>query len=86
MVRNAAWLKVRVDDGMFSDELAVSYPPTGNKYTMSIFVPREHVRMESKHQGDVRVNVIEEAGANWAILPTPYRDIVEVNAADLRER
>jgi len=32
------WLECHIDKGMFSDERAVSYPPTG-QYRKSVFVP-----------------------------------------------
>jgi hypothetical protein len=79
------WLRCRLDDGMFSDEMAVTYPATQHERQMSVFVPSAYVRPESKHCGDVMVEVLEAAGARFAVLPSSERDIVRIEAAaDLR--
>jgi hypothetical protein len=41
------WLRCKVDRGMFSDEVAVTYPAT-TPWQKSVFVPRSSVR--SSHQ------------------------------------
>ena len=77
-----AWLRVRLDKGMFSDEFAVTYPAAAN-FQKSVFVPRTYVRQGGEHQGEVEVNVVEKDGQRFAVLPTARRDIVRVEDADL---
>ena len=77
-----AWLRVRLDKGMFSDEFAVTYPASAN-FQKSVFVPRNYVRQGGEHQGEVQVNVVEKDGERFAVLPTARRDIVRVEDADL---
>jgi hypothetical protein len=67
---------------MFSDEVAVTYPAT-NQWLKSVFVPRSYVRSENEHQGIVQVNVVEKDGVRYAVLPSPRRDIVRVQDADI---
>jgi hypothetical protein len=81
-----AWLRVRVDQGMFSDELAVTYPPDEGRYRRCVFVPISDVRQQSEHSGDVRVDVVEREGVRYAVLPSPERDIVRVEEGDLRRQ
>jgi hypothetical protein len=78
------WLRCLVDKGMFSDERAITYPPEGAALH-SVFVPAEDVSGVPGEKGYVRVRVMSEAGAVWAILPTNYRDAVIVSERDLRE-
>ena len=76
------WLKVRLDRGMFSDEMAVTYPPR-EQWQKSVFVPRSCVR-GVEPDGEVRVNVlIKDDGSKYAVLPSDERDIVKVQDADL---
>lgn len=78
------WLSCRLDSGMFSDEVAVTYPATG-EWQKSVFVPSEHVRNFALNAtGEVRVRLFERDGKRFAVLPTSYRDLVLIDAADLR--
>jgi len=79
-----AWLRCRLDDGMFSDEFAVTYPAF-NPVQKSVFVPRSCVLEGEEHLGEVKVLVVVKDGAQFAVLPTPRRDIVRVEAADIRQ-
>jgi hypothetical protein len=79
-----AWLRCRLDEGMFSDEVAVTYPAV-SPAQKSVFVPRSYVRAVAEHQGEVMVTVVVKDGTQFAVLPTPRRDIVRVEAADLRQ-
>lgn len=75
------WLRCRVDKGMFSDELAVTYPTEGT-YRKSVFVLRDHVRVEGD-RGSVRVLVTSKGGRTFATLPSARRDMVLVAPSDL---
>jgi hypothetical protein len=79
-----AWLRCRLEKGMFSDEVAVTYPAF-SPAQKSVFVPRSCVREGGEHQGEVMVTVVVKDGAQFAVLPTPRRDIVRVEDADLRQ-
>lgn len=78
------WLECRIDQGMFSDELAVTYPASG-KWQKSVFVERSAVKGAAGTVGKVRVTVIPREGALLATLPSPERDIVYVNDEDISE-
>lgn len=79
-----AWLRCRLDKGMFSDEVAVTYPPTAETdWQKSVFVPSACVQSEGEHQGKVKVLVILKDGQRFAVLPSPRRDIVTPEEADL---
>lgn len=75
------WLRCRVDKGMFSDELAVTYPAEG-EYQKSVFVPKIDVDGE-RGIGRVRVLVTELDGAMYATLPSPTGDMVAVASQDI---
>lgn len=74
------WLRCRLDVGMFSDEIAVTYPPTNPHWQKSVFVPRIHVR---ERDGLVHVHIVNKDGERYAVLPSPRRDIVRFEEADL---
>lgn len=76
------WLVCRVDQGMFSDELAVTYPASG-KWQKSVFVERTAVDGAPGGNGRVRVRVIKRDGNMMAVLPSPSQDIVYVQAGDI---
>jgi hypothetical protein len=79
-----AWLRCRLDEGMFSDEVAVTYPPTADTvWQKSVFVPSACVKDEGQHQGRVMVLVIVKDGQRFAVLPSPSRDIVTPEESDL---
>lgn len=78
-----AWLRCKLDEGMFSDEVAVTYPANNHQWRKSVFVPRACVRLE---RSDVRVDVIDRDGRLYAVLPSPRRDIVQVEGADLSQQ
>jgi hypothetical protein len=82
-----AWLRCRLDRGMFSDEVAVTYPAASHvERQMSVFVPRSCVRSETDHQGEVMVKVIAVNGMRYAVLPNSECDIVWPEDADLKPR
>ena len=81
-----AWLRRRLDSGMFSDEVAVTYPAASqNEWQKSVFVPSACVRRESEHQAEVKVSVVVKDGKRYAVLPSPRRDIVTVEDTDLKQ-
>jgi hypothetical protein len=82
----SAWLRCRLDMGMFSDEVAVTYPPVESRWQKSVFVPRACVRSDGEHEGAVKVNVVVKNGARFAVLPSSQRDIVKIEDADLQQR
>lgn len=71
----------RVQDGMFGDELAISYPRT--KAAAGYFVPRESVVERKGEEGKVKVSVIQRDSEAWVVLPTPQRTVIQVNTGDL---
>lgn len=80
------WLRCRVDSGMFSDEVAVTYPKNG-EWQKSVFVPRRCVRTESGKDseiGEVQVRVFIKDGRRYAVLPSSRQDIVRADESDLR--
>lgn len=81
-----AWLRCRLDMGMFSDEVAVTYPPLTKEWQKSVFVPRTCVRSESEHEGEVQVNVVVQDGTRFAVLPSSQRDMVRIEDADLQQQ
>ena len=78
------WLECQVDKGMFSDELAVTYPPRG-AWQKSVFVDRRAVKGDIGAVGKVRVVVLRQDGSLIAVLPSPEQDIVYVSPGDLSE-
>ena len=70
-----SWLDCKIDDGMFSDEIAVTYPKNG-AVQKSVFVNRHAVRGNPGEQGQVRVTIIRRSGSTMAVLPSSERDIV----------
>lgn len=81
------WLLCRLDSGMFSDEVAVTYPPAApDHWQKSVFVPRTCVRQQSEHQGEVMVRIVVKDGTRYAVLPSPRGDIVRVEGTDLRQK
>jgi len=81
------WLLCRLDSGLFSDEVVVTYPAaSSNHLQKSGFVPRSFVRSASEHEGEVKVRVLVRDGAKFAVLPTPDDDIVRVEGADLKQQ
>ena len=78
------WLRCQVDRGMFSDEMAVTYPTHGTAIT-SVFVPSSDVLGMPGGLGKVRVLVRKSGNILVAILPTEYRDAVPVAEVDLSE-
>lgn len=78
------WLECHVDKGMFSDELAVTYPPRG-AWQKSVFVDRRAVKGDIGAVGKVRVVVLRQDGSIMAVLPSPEQDIVYVLPGDISE-
>lgn len=58
---HVGWLECQLDRGMFSDEMAVTYPPEGQA-TCSVFVPVDVVCGKAGTRGRVRVSVIKRQG------------------------
>lgn len=79
------WLRCRVDKGMFSDEFAVTYPPSKIPWQKSVFVPSSFVRATNEREGTVMVKIAAEGDACYALLPTQDYDVVRVEEGDLLE-
>lgn len=80
---NEQWLRCKVDRGMFSDEVAVTYPPV-TPWQKSVFVPRSCVRSSKSDELDeVLVKVLTRNGRQFAVLPSSQQDVVRVEGADL---
>lgn len=78
------WLRCQLDQGMFSDEIAVTYPPQG-EWQKSVFVERGKVQGGAGDVGKVRVVVTRRNGSIIAVLPSPERDVVFASAEDISE-
>lgn len=78
------WLQCRLDKGMFSDEMAVTFPATGI-HQQSVFIEKTMITGEPGQLGKVKVNVLDCKGHLMAVLPTPDQDIVWVKLSDLCE-
>jgi hypothetical protein len=76
------WLLCRIDKGMFSDELAVTYPAEGEKQK-SVFVSNAVIQGQPGQTGKVRVTLVRRNGTLFAVLPSSNQDIVTVREADL---
>jgi hypothetical protein len=76
------WLTCGVDKGMFSDELAVTYPAEGT-WQKSVFVPARDVEGRPGSRGRVRVRIVRRNGHLMAVLPSATQDIVTVNEGDV---
>jgi hypothetical protein len=84
-VRNMEkWLECQLDKGMFSDEMAVTYPAHGQPQK-SVFVSSAVVRGVPGQRGKVRVRVIRKAGGFMAILPSSAQDIVCISEQDVSD-
>lgn len=70
---------------MFSDEMAVTYPPEGDMQK-SVFVAAHSVQGRPGEQGRVRVRVMQKNGSWIAVLPSAQRDIVYVRPSDITDR
>jgi hypothetical protein len=77
------WLSCRVDKGMFSDELAVTYPAEGEQLA-SVFVEDKYVRIKGENRGEVWVTVTGYGGSLSAVLPSCDRDRVQIEDKDFR--
>lgn len=82
---NEKLLSCGIFKGMFSDELAVRYPPKDREgaEVISFFVPRDHVIGQHDGIGSVRVQVYREGKTVLAILPTENATVIPVDDADL---
>ncbi len=78
------WLECKLEKGMFSDEIAVTYPAT-RFIKKSVFVPIEFVQGNIGSHGKVRVSIYRHDNKVFAILPNSEHDIVEVNDLELSE-
>ncbi|MGL4465192.1 MAG: hypothetical protein ACRDD1_02045 [Planctomycetia bacterium] len=76
------WLQCRIDKGMFSDELAVTYPADGEG-RKSVFVSKNAIDGTAGQTGKVRIKVVRRNGALFAVLPSSNQDIVTVRDGDL---
>lgn len=75
-------LKCQILKGMFSNERVVSVKLSDGSST-SVFVPSDKVKGGIGTKGSVKVNVFNDEGLPWAVLPTEYKDIVPVNIEDV---
>ena len=76
------WLECQLDKGMFSDEIAVTYPAVG-KMQKSVFVSKAEVRGTAGQRGKVRVRVVRRNNDVIAVLPTEYQDIVFISEQEI---
>jgi hypothetical protein len=81
---NVRWLQCRLDKGMFSDEIAVTYPPTGN-LRKSVFVPRTVVKGDPGSRGKVQVAILRRGDKVFALLPSSQQELVEVYQSDISD-
>ena len=81
-----AWLRCRVERGMFSNERAVTYPADSKmwEWQQSVFVPASKVLVHGENDGEVLVTVVETDAGRYAVLPSACWDTVTPADADLR--
>lgn len=75
------WLRCSVSEGMFSNERVIIVRRKGNG-SVEFFVPQESVQGKGDN-GRVQVEIFERPDSKWAVLPTPYRDSIPVDEAEL---
>ena len=78
------WLSCRLNQGMFSDEIAVTYPPEGEPQK-SVFVPSTFVDGTPGHLGRVLVRIVNRDDWLMAVLPSSSQDIVTIRKEDVVE-
>lgn len=78
------WLACKLDKGMFSDEMAVTYPAEG-ALQKSVFVEKSAVEGVLGERGRVRVQLVRQNGSVLAVLPSANQDIVYVQPQDIAE-
>lgn len=84
-VRNMEqWLECQLDKGMFSDEMAVTYPAKGTPQK-SVFVSSRDVKGQPGQPGRVRVRIIRRGAELLAVLPSSCQDIVWISERELSE-
>ena len=71
------WLRCSIQKGMFSDERVITIKAG------AYFVHKDQVKGSINHQGIVQVEIIQEGGQFWAVLPSEDPAIVEVSSEDL---
>lgn len=76
------WLACKLDKGMFSDEMAVTYPADG-EMQKSVFVAKSAVEGGPGEHGRVRVRLVRQNGSVLAVLPSSNQDIVYVRPQDI---
>ncbi|MEZ5308618.1 MAG: hypothetical protein R2684_15850 [Pyrinomonadaceae bacterium] len=77
------WLACHLDKGMFSDEVAVTYPHTG-QFKKSVFVPKTSVQGDIGQRGQVLVKIVRAGdGRVMAVLPSSQRDVVVIAETDV---
>ena len=76
------WLRCQLDKGMFSSEMAVTYPPSGSM-KKSVFVPLAKVKGAPGVNGEVQVLIVHRDGKTFALLPSSQKELVEVNQSDI---
>ena len=77
------WLKCMLHKGMFSDEIVVTYPPTGDKQ-QSFFVETKNTQGEPGNIGKVKVLTANLKEGFAALVPAiPYKETVFVDQSDV---
>ena len=77
---STGWLRCRIYQGMFSDELGVQYPLEEN--APAYFVPKDKVKREHDGVGRVSVQFFSSGSTYWAILPTEDQRAVPIREGD----
>jgi hypothetical protein len=78
------WLACKLDKGMCSDEMAVTYPAEGG-LQKSVFVEKSAVEASPGERGRVGVRLVRQNGCVLAVLPSSNQDIVYVQPQDIAE-
>ena len=76
------WLRCKVLQGMFSDELGVLITTVSGD-SISVFVPKERVRGSLDQEGRVQIRSFQSESKWWAVLPNESQTIVPVDAGQL---
>ena len=80
------WLDCQLDKGMYSDKVALTYPPEGQA-VRSVFVPMASVKGVPGSRGKVKIFVDSRLDGNIvAVLPSAQRDVIVVTEKDVSDK
>jgi hypothetical protein len=76
------WMRCKVANGMFSDEVVITIKVHGGE-AASFFVPRDKVQGDGDHNGKVKVRSYNDDSGVWAVVPNDQQTLVPVDSTEL---